>query len=406
MATTADPEVLSRLKNLLSKEAGVSDEVVKYMIEDMGIEAISDFAMMFTRDTYENGVDEYILAKSPAAGKIIQRARLRAAWELALAEFSSALKKRALTTSTESFEWDSPLDPDVQRDHLNNFKNVYNITLDGEAVPSENLFGRLVREFKRNSISVYPLEKVKSATRFKTIIRKTERKIADGMSLTLHSPEEDSPKITSTLEVLWSLRILCNGWALAGMAMRDSKLFPSTKVRDAPLGECNKYFEFVWMKAMEHERTAGKNNSVTWLLERDRQTRAKARSLYDDGFPWTEALQESREKHLAVAWTIGESRAVMPDYESQIEKPSSSAAAAAAAVHPTTALGATPKSTAKAASGENPNKKPRLDTANFCRNFNDHRGCTRKQRQCPNRMEHKCSKCGAWQHGAVACPRH
>ena len=45
--------------------------------------------------------------------------------------------------------------------------------------------------------------------------------------------------------------------------------------------------------------------TVAWILDRDRQTRTKARTLISNGLPWGRALRLSWEHHVTVLWTIG-----------------------------------------------------------------------------------------------------
>ena len=57
----------------------------------------------------------------------------------------------------------------------------------------------------------------------------------------------------------------------------------------------------VQMKAMEHGGTEAQK--VAWILERDRQTRLAAMTLFQDKYPWGEALQVARDSRCAVLWT-------------------------------------------------------------------------------------------------------
>ena len=38
-----------------------------------------------------------------------------------------------------------------------------------------------------------------------------------------------------------------------------------------------------------------------------------------------------------------------------------------------------------------------------CPDFNSPGGCTKKERNCPHKLSHRCSKCGNWNHGAHMC---
>eukprot|EP00971_Amphidinium_carterae_P225169 4466414-Amphidinium_carterae.1 len=135
--------------------------------------------------------------------------------------------------------------------------------------------------------------------------------------------------------------------------------------------------------------------TVRWVLDRDQQTRAKARSLHLEGFPYGEALSAARETHLAVLWTttsIGVSSAAPrpltpPDVSAQ-----------------TSASASGPKSTTRTAT-----------PSSFCAAFNSAAGCSKKQRDCPHAGRHACNQqlpdgtvCGNWQHHRImrAPPTH
>eukprot|EP00971_Amphidinium_carterae_P274524 5447534-Amphidinium_carterae.1 len=142
---------------------------------------------------------------------------------------------------------------------------------------------------------------------------------------------------------------------------------------------------------MEHPGPA--QETIRWILDRDRHTRAKARSLHIDGSPWCEALRVARETHLAVAWTstsIGVSSAaprqiMATDLHSQ---------------------GVLSPRAPPARQGDS-----MQSSTPSCSAFNSTSGCTQKQRDCPHRARHACSfikpdgtPCGNWQHSALRCP--
>ena len=75
---------------------------------------------------------------------------------------------------------------------------------------------------------------------------------------------------------------------------------PGSKVHEADLSECLAYLEFCTTHAREHPGT--QREVIEWLLDRNRKTLIKARTLYLDKWPWGEALREVREKQLLVLW--------------------------------------------------------------------------------------------------------
>ncbi len=79
---------------------------------------------------------------------------------------------------------------------------------------------------------------------------------------------------------------------------------------------------------------------------------------------------------------------------------------------PTPSFQSPPRQTRTAPS--TPHQQPApgaLQKSQSCDGFNDHRGCTLKQRDCPARNIHRCNMalgsgtlCGAWQHNRLNCP--
>ena len=388
-------EGITRLKNLLVREARLASEVVDYIMGPLKLECTADLAGFFSESDYSQGVVAEILDHTPMKGDRLQRSRLRTAWELCRADLKLALQTKA--TGEVEVDWDRPLDPDLQKTQEKTFFGIYNLKFEPASYPSDALFGRVYREFRRKCPSVMELSKVRSAAQSSTVMgARTVKRIADGVAITVDGPaEEHDTPFTSVMSVLWALRILCHAWAMTGTTQRDSLMRAGTKVRDADMSECFAYYDFVYETALRHPGT--QQQAQAWIIERDRQTRAKARSLYLEDWPWGEALRESRERHLAVLWTCGS--AGMRAEQIPV------AAGPRMAADPITPV-RQPRAQALAAS---PPQSP--TAAQCCRAFNSAAGCARRQRECPEGKLHRCSTavgngiCGAWQHGRTACPR-
>eukprot|EP00971_Amphidinium_carterae_P216278 4293194-Amphidinium_carterae.2 len=84
------------------------------------------------------------------------RGRLRQAWELANAEFTALTSRRA---EGKGEDIEEPLDPSDQQAQETLFMSIHNIKLEPSVYPSDALFARCFREFKKGSISVFPLTK-------------------------------------------------------------------------------------------------------------------------------------------------------------------------------------------------------------------------------------------------------
>jgi hypothetical protein len=386
----ASEEGVIRLRSLLSKDAKVTDSVVDYMLNVLKMEGTADFASYFTEADYITGVVTEILDKTPAKGDALQRSRLRTAWELCRAELKQAITKKS-TGDSES-NWDTPLDPEVQKTQEQQFSKLYNLRFEPHACPSDALFARLYREFRRKSMSLVELSRVRSSSQQHCVMSPTHRRLASGISLTLDGePELPDAAFSTPLQMLWALQVLTHGWIMTGTSVKQSLAKPGTTVVDASASDCFAYLHFVQEQVMRHPGPPAA--TTAWALERDRQTRAKARALFAEDWPWGEALRESRERHLAVLWTCGNASlkaepvpvldtAMAPPPAAQPQQPSRSA---------TGSGGAT-------------------SAAQCCPRFNSAAGCTARQKFCPLKLQHRCSAmlpggklCNAWQHGQHRC---
>ena len=114
-------------------------------------------------------------------------------------------------------------------------------------------------------------------------------------------------------------------------------------------------------------------DTVAWLLDRDRQTRTKARTLIADGTPWSKALRLSWETHLGVLWTVGGVGVTQAVPQPLIDRSVSQAATLA---------------------HDQERKADRTckphTAGQCCPDYNAQTGCV-KQRNCPHGLWHACS---------------
>ena len=169
---------------------------------------VSDFVSFFDLSTYQDGVQTGALDNFPSFRKDkIQQSRLRSAWEFAGSEFSRALLK---TSNIENAaEGDAPQDPDVQHKQEQAFKGLHRLRLEPDATPCDTLFARLFREFKRQTLSVIPLHKVKTVARTSPIMDTVkERRLSADIIITLNEADDTETEITDFLQLLRALRVL------------------------------------------------------------------------------------------------------------------------------------------------------------------------------------------------------
>ena len=398
----------SDLKKFLTA-AAVPAAVVDYMVgnrpDGLGLESVSDYASMFKETDYEDKCQEVILNKIPEAKEdVVALARLRTAWQLARSELAKACKKRVEGTTDP--DWDTPLPQDEEDRRKEEFHQAYDsLEFDMESTPWANIIGRYFREFRgaQRHASLTSLSKMRSEAEFKAIGTVKKRGLGDGVALTYdEAPRLPDLAFGSVMQVLMALKLLCNSWALAGANMVDSKLHfdDATKqykrVRQCHLGDATSYYDFVFRKAMEH--TGPENATIIWLLDRDKATRSKAKTLYSAGWPWGEALTQSREVHCAVLWTVsgvGVARGVSAVLPANVPTTEEDGA-------PWQKRGQKRRERDYQQSRSSGSQGPKA--AGTCPRFNGKRGCTSKGRDCPEKKTHACDICGAWNHSAANHP--
>ena len=133
----------------------------------------------------------------------------------------------------------------------------------------------------------------------------------DGLEITYNDPVRRFPDLDfqTLLQVTGAMRLMTNMWTMTGIEEVDSKQeydqssSKYKKVRQCLMTQFLSYHDFFFRKAMEHPGPPHK--AIAWLVDRDSQTRAKARQLFQQGWPWGEALLHARDVLCHVLWTCG-----------------------------------------------------------------------------------------------------
>ena len=298
-------EQKQNLITLLAETSQVDAQVTKYITDTIGCQSIADFANLFTTADYEEGVSKEILDKTAHKDSVLQRGRLRASWRLASAQFAAATERVRKAEPGQEDDLDKPLQKEVYDAQVQAARTVHVPVFSSVLTPSDSLFGRCYREFRKRTISVFPLNKVRSLEYQGTVIPKSRKtQLAPGVALDV-APDADLPgeEFRSVLEVLVALQILVNAWALTGTEVTRTREEPKIEGLDGDYNEGIAYYGFVLDKAMTHPGPL--TETVAWILDRDRQTRTKARTLIGTGLPWGKALRLSWEHHVQVLWTVG-----------------------------------------------------------------------------------------------------
>ena len=292
----------------------VPPDVQTYMMkaqpEGLGWKSISDFAGYFTDKDYEEGVQTDILANTGDKADKTARARLRVAWRLARAELKKV--EDAVGGATEEMDWDAPLGEDDEKKRSEDFSGRYDgLKFRSGSTPAANVVARYFREFRgpKKQASIPPLKRMRSAEENPCEPSVKRSKLADNAELLQKGYKDLPDKYFATVpEVLMAVRLMTNAWALSGTTEVDSKVdYDQTqskynKVPQVHLSQAIHYHDFVYDKAMNHP--GPEFATIAWILDRDRQTRSKARELFAEGWPYGEAIVKCLEMHCTVLWNL------------------------------------------------------------------------------------------------------
>ncbi len=104
----------AKLRSLLEQDAKVHPDISAFILGQLGIESISDFASIMTKDDYQQSVQDLILDKVPSQkSSLVMKARLRTAWQLCQADLDYCVKRKSESQAPEELE--AILDPVVKK---------------------------------------------------------------------------------------------------------------------------------------------------------------------------------------------------------------------------------------------------------------------------------------------------
>ena len=254
-------------------------------LHTLGIESVADLATYFSQSTYEQGVVDEIVEPAKVEKPKVAAARVRLAWEAARAQ-TTKKAELASSGSRPAEDLDAPLDIEDFKAQVQEFRDAYHLTYDEESMPCSTQFARAVREFKRRNKSLDNIFKVKSQAQF-AYSSSGEKSASLGAGIQVVFSEDltsTDRDLSSIPRLLWAFKLMANTWAVAGAMMVDSKFAPNTRVREAELTHVTAYVDFLHIQAIAHPGPP--KLTVDWLIDRDRQTRSKARQLCLSGWPF------------------------------------------------------------------------------------------------------------------------
>jgi hypothetical protein len=245
---------------------------------------------------------------------------------------------------------------------------------------------RTYKEFRRGTATIADMKKIRSVLFDRN--QKVDKRvpIGAGMSVLLNdSQQADTHSASTTPEFYMKTRILANAWALSGNYRVQSKKQPPTQITMMTLQQALDYCDYALRCSVEQG-----NSSLKWLEDRDTATRKRMVMHMRRGWPASEALQEAIVES-KLDWEPPQLMHHRPQGDDS-EQP--------------------PKRPRKAQEGGQPAKqdsgsqrsakgggKPAVRTATtlsgglrLCKPFNDDRGCTAHEKDCPTKSKHLCDR--------------
>jgi hypothetical protein len=166
--------------------------------------------------------------------------------------------------------------------------------------PCDPLVNRLFREFRANTPSLIPVERIRSTFQFHTPHQEQKHALAGGLSFTVEQMPDE--QVYDAFAYYFSLRVLANASAKAGNFMVNSATDVTVKIVYAPLDKNLNYADHAIRCAVK--RDGGQRNVVAWLREKDLYTRGMMVNFMRGGLSQGEALDEALSK-CEQTWTSG-----------------------------------------------------------------------------------------------------
>lgn len=225
LAMTGRIDVLQDDRGLSSclKLANVQQEWATALTAQHRFTTLDDFIYVVDSKNWEAEVVALCEATASLKGNRIVHARVKSAWEAG----HHALKLAQQASPTENL--DDALSDATTAVLNRDFYKKYGVTLEAWLEPSDALRARVHREFKKGTMTVLDLRKVKSVLSQATPKQHDTVTIAGNISLEFDKEAEQT--IRTTVEYYFKLRTLGYAWAWGGSFLVKDP----TSGRDLPM---------------------------------------------------------------------------------------------------------------------------------------------------------------------------
>eukprot|EP00435_Cladocopium_sp_Y103_P035360 s1614_g9.t1 len=268
------------------KGANLEQSWIDGYVQVHSLTTLDDFVYMIQASDWEKSLAEHINQIPALKTNRIAHARFKSAYEAGL----QALK-HAAQVAPKSEDFDEAL-PDSTIQQLNSdWTKRYNLSFDSVLEPSEQLRSRIHREFRKQTMTVVDMKKVRS------VLTMAQPRASDAIALPgglqLHLEKEVSVSLRSVTDYYFALRVLAHSWAWAGNFM-VSPPGHADKVLFMDLSSALHYSDRALRDTMDYG-----NGSLLWLQRNDLMTRGKMATYIRRGQPGQWALDNAlRDTHL------------------------------------------------------------------------------------------------------------
>ena len=391
------------------------DPKIMQLVDAEGFANLTEFIHGFRSHHWEtelaafhDTVDQKLGIVSELVGKRVSQARLKAAYSTgkeALAHFNKTQAVEAEQTPATAADWELPL-PDADKEEMEEkFDKSYDFKIDCQLFPCDPLQNQCWREFRRWSMTVIEVGKLKSMLMQKSGTISNTHQLMPNVDITYSAAPNFVPH--TVVDYYWGLRVLAYAWAKAGNYEVRSVIKEGSLVKMMPLDVALDYAD----RALRVTMSCGIpwQEQLDWMERKDRTTRAVMAGLVRRKYPAQEALKQALVE-TASDWTVvkgGEVRGVH-DSIAQVDGGQSrgrSDNADKALPWKRNAGGKASgdkDSKGKGKGKDKDRKKPIVQSKigklasitrkgeKLCDSFNSSRGCKFSEWKCPQRAFHRC----------------
>ena len=248
-------------------------------VKQHSVDTLEDFCYLVRSSEWERAMEDLVQATPGLKDNRIAAARFKAAYETGM----QAIKQASQMAKAGPEALDEPL-PEATNSQLSkDFKTKYGIELDPFLDPCDALRARVYREFRKGTISVVDVRKVRSIV--SSSIPKSQDSLALPGGLKLEFDRDIPLDITNAIQYYFGLRTLY-AWSWAGSYVtRD---YDGKDRCMAPLSVTQGYADESLRCCMEYGQ-----GSLWWFQRNDQLTRGKVSSLVRRGYTIASALPEA-----------------------------------------------------------------------------------------------------------------